>query len=267
MTMRYVCRITRFGAFLVLSLLAMGCQKDRYSSDLPTPNGEFVSTISDSEYPAVVLVVAPGGAGICTGTFVSERAVLTASHCLAANGDYSVVSSFGTFRTSTKRSFGPGVVDDPQDIGMLIFNTDVASRAKGQVYDIHDAVTQGDTLRLVGYGCNNIETRRGSGVKRTGTNVVASVDDYINFLTPISNTSASRGIFGPKNRVASCFGDSGGPAALEKDGKLFVVGVTHAGGQEGLNQVSQYVNVATQNQNRNFLRSVDREFELDIKGI
>ncbi len=270
MLMRNVCcKSARFGALILFSLLALGCQKSRYSGDLPSPSSDFASTISDSQYPAVVLVVAPQGAGICTGTFVSERAVLTASHCVSEDGEYTVVTSFGTFRSSTVAAFGPGVVDDPSDIALIIFDRAVASRSAKQVYDIYDNVAGGDTLRLIGYGCNNITKRTGSGVKRTGTNVVAEIDDYINFITPITSGTRgiAKGIFGPSNRAASCFGDSGGPAAIERGGELFVVGVTHAGGQEDNNQISQYANVATRSDNRSFLRQQNSAHGLDIRGI
>jgi hypothetical protein len=270
MTMRYVGGLlARTCALFIFSALALGCQKARYSGELPTPTREAASIISDSQYPGVILVVSPGNTGICTGTFVSERAVLTASHCVTENGTYTVVTSFGTFRTATKKLFGPGIVDDPNDIALLIFDRAVASREQGQVYAIDDSVATGDVIRLVGYGCNNIDTRRGSGVKRTGTNVVASLDEYIEFLTPLdSGSSSSRGIFGSSNRAASCFGDSGGPAAVEKEnGELVIVGVTHAGGQEGSNQISQYVNVATRSDNRSFLRDAASEYGIEIRGL
>lgn len=264
--MLHVCGKSRLGALIILALLVSGCQKDRQSG-LPTPSGEYAARIADSEYPAVVMVVAPGGAGICTGTFVSEKAVLTAAHCVLDSGTYTIQSSFGTFQSSNVRKLGQGLVDDPHDIALIILPSAVASRSKKQVYDFNDNVHEGDTLRLIGYGCSSVETRRGAGVKRTGTNAVADLNDYIEFLTPVESSNAARGIIGRSNRAGSCFGDSGGPAVYERNGAQFVTGVTHAGGQSGSNQVSQYVNVATDSDNRGFLRSVSADLNLDIRGI
>lgn len=266
MFMWYVGRIARISALIVIASLFMGCGKNLQDDDLPAPNGAFV-TITN-EHPAVVMVLAPGGAGLCTGTFVSERAVVTASHCVDAAGTYTIVASFGQFRTSTRRLLGPGEVDDPSDLAMLVLDQPAASREEGQIYDFHDSVAEGDELELVGFGCNNISTRNGAGVKRKGRNTVADLNDYIEFLTPItSGSNGTRGLFGPANRTASCFGDSGGPALARVNGGFRLVGITHAGGREGSFQVSQYVNVADRSDNRSFLRDIDREFGLGIRGL
>ncbi len=265
--MLYVCRQKLLYFFILL--LTLGCQNHRYSEEgLPAPDGNVQLT---SSYPAVVMVLAPNGQGLCTGTFISERAVLTAAHCAKSIGKYTVFTSFGTFGTSIVEKFGPGVVDDPNDIALLIFETPVASRELNQVYGIHDDIREGDKVRLVGYGCDNIDTRTGSGLKRTGTNVVANISDYIEFLTPRSSSNLgvknSRGILGPENRSGSCFGDSGGPALIEMSGEYKVVGVTHAGSSTSSYLISEYVNVANNSSNRQFLSYMNTYYGLEIEGI
>jgi hypothetical protein len=249
----------------------IGCAKQLGENSLPVPVGE-ISVVS-SGYPAVAMVVLPGGQGMCTGTFVSARAVLTATHCAEKDGTYVVHTSFGDFTTTTHLTFGTGQVDDPNDIALLIFENDVADRSQGQVYDLGKSVQAGDVLRLVGFGCDDINSRSGAGVKRTGTNEVAEVNDYVDFLTPessanASGTQASQRILGPGNRAASCFGDSGGPAlAITGNNNFVVVAVTHAGGTDGQDIISEYVNVATRSDNRDALRQANSEYNLGIVGL
>jgi hypothetical protein len=157
---------------------------------------------------------------------------------------------------------GSGAIDDSNDIGILVFDPGTASAE--QIYNFGNQVANGDTIRLVGLGCNDLDTRRGAGVKRTGTNAVAFVDDYINFLTP---RNYSRGILGPSNRAGSCFGDSGGPAFAEVDGELKIVGVTHAGGVMGQDLISEYINVANRSDNRNWLRDRNNQYNLGMQGL
>ncbi|MCB0405363.1 MAG: trypsin-like serine protease, partial [Bdellovibrionales bacterium] len=86
-----------------------------------------------AEYPAVVKVVSPGGLGLCTGTFISERAVLTAAHCTDRDGTYTVLSGFGVFQTDTVMNYGNGSLGDPNDLALLLFPDAVASRDANQI--------------------------------------------------------------------------------------------------------------------------------------
>lgn len=249
-----------------MSLALISCSKSAQDQDLPTPAGE-VSIVDAGAFPPVVMVILPGGTGMCSGTFISPNTVLTASHCAQTSGTYQIQTSFGNFTTSTKYTFGPGQVDDPNDIALLVFSSDIASPSAGQVYDLGNQVSEGETLQLVGFGCDNISTRAGAGTERTGTNVVSSLDTYINFLTPATVDNGGEAILGPGNRAGSCFGDSGGPALAETANGFTIVGVTHAGGTDGSNLLSEYINVATNTDNTGWLSEKNTSLSLGIQGL
>jgi hypothetical protein len=261
--MRYVGTFARLAALLVVSLSLISCQKALdLESGLPQASKYNVS--ETTQFPGVVLVSAPNG-GLCTGTIISPKAVLTAAHCTLRTGRYSVYGSFGSsVSTYRKVSYGPGEIDDPQDIAILIFPE--GTFQSQYVMKIADSIHSGETATLVGYGCNNIDTQRGAGVKRAGTNQVASVNNYVEFFTPVTSSN-SRGIIGPDNRAGSCPGDSGGPALKQVNGVYQVAAVTHAGGVLGSTIISQYVDISNRSDNRGFIAEVNRNENLGIEGF
>ncbi len=251
-----------FFALWISSILLVGCGKEHSaSSDLPTPSGRLVSSTQD--FPPVVMVLLPGSTGLCTGTIVSSKAVLTAAHCTKNSGSYQIQLDGQSYYTSSRTYTGQGVVESTDDIAILDFSSSPIPNAPS--YALGREVHESDTVELVGYGCNNIDTKSGAGIKRAGQAPVAFLDDYLNFLTPQTN---GRSILGPDNRAGSCFGDSGGPALRKSNGAWEIVGVTHAGGDYGNNElISQYTNVATNSSNRAWLQSVNSQRGLGILGL
>lgn len=248
-------------SLLVVSLLASACGGDQFDAYEAVSNAPVVQT---SEFPMVAFVALPGGRGLCTGTFIASRAVLTAAHCTQEAGTYRIFASFGTFSTTNVVNLSTGQVADPNDIALLILPTDTASWEQGQIAYIGEPARERERVTLVGYGCDSLKTRLGTGTKRKGENFISEIGDYIELETP-QTVAGAHGILGPINRAGSCFGDSGGPMFRMRAGIPEIVGASHSGGYRGSMIISHYIDLH-RTQNIGFLESIANQEGLNMQA-
>ncbi len=241
----------------IFSFLLIGC--GRLDSRTSGAGGNPGSVEVTNEYAWAVKINLPAGGGLCSGSIISRRAVLTASHCLDASGTYRIQAQSGSKMTSNLVRFGSGEVNDPNDIGILYWTSDVWS--DDEVVELGTSAKVGDAVRIVGAGCDDLVRRTGAGVFRTTTNTISSINTHIELETPTAALSGAQGTVRGIIAGGTCFGDSGGPTVLEEGGTFKQIAATHAGGASGGVQYSILVNL-TREDNRGFI--VDKNASLNL---
>ncbi|NBT58671.1 hypothetical protein EBT16_07810 [bacterium] len=101
--MRYVSSWTHFAALVAISFFLMSCQKP-LDLEAGLPQASNFNVTKTTAFPGVVKVIS--STGYCSGTIVSNKAVLTAAHCTLQSGEYTVVGNFGSASTNTHYNFG-----------------------------------------------------------------------------------------------------------------------------------------------------------------
>ncbi|HJK90761.1 MAG TPA: S1 family peptidase [Polyangiaceae bacterium LLY-WYZ-15_(1-7)] len=210
------------------------------STEAPIINGT-----RETGFPEVVAVVRVNSrgsiVGLCTGTVIGPRTVLTAKHCiysdttripdssmrvLVTNNVYGTIT--GTYRVSDSLTTpGPFTDDDlteGQDIAVLTTSSRISGVTPREV--ARSTARNGMPIEIVGFG--RTDPRSGaSGVKYSGTTNVGDI---------------FRNVFQTVGMSRTCQGDSGGPA-FDATGR--VLGVTSFGVDERCREdMSYYTEVA-----------------------
>lgn len=207
---------------------------------------------------------------LCTGSIISERFILTAAHCVRREAANNMRVVFGTNTTTQDGVYGvlrvTGVltpsswatrnseVQDTGDIALVRLAGPLPQGYKTvRMLDSLSRLSAGQKVMLAGYGVTTmapaLEGDDGAGVLR---DVVTTI------INP--NWSSTEILIDESQGKGACHGDSGGPAFIQSNGVLMVIGVTSRGTVADCTENIVYTSVvAYKDFLRNAAQQLDRE--------
>lgn len=222
--------------FLWMNLLACGPDNQHATQAQTILNGQEVS---ENNYRSVIAIIM-NDSSMCTGTLVSPHVVLTAAHCVQGFESFSIL--FGNIvdqplaSLQTNDSWVHPDYDAQQlynDIALLrLVDNPPAGILPLPYLTAHNAVIQddiGQPIDMVGFGQTEVGS---SGTKMIGTNELWLVCTSASGCIENGYYAPNKTFCQDQSPSGICFGDSGGPGFIMRQGKQYVAGVASFVGTE-----------------------------------
>lgn len=230
---------------LMIAVVVSGCNA---SSDQSTMLISAGTEVANTHWTArtVVAIARPvdvqSNKSFCSGTLLSDTAVLTAAHCITGTMTDNYVS-FGPLVTDDSTwlrkikkvirnpDYNPVVPHSPHDLAILVlespapFGTSFATIAAPTV-----EYSNNQEALLVGFGSTNDVA--GTGKLRMATGHLTSEHASSNLITVTGDGNSN-----------TCTGDSGGPVFFQVGPEIVIGGVTSWGPSCTFSTVSHYVDL------------------------
>lgn len=173
---------------------------------------------------------------LCTATLIKNNIALTAAHCInpraskpvvifgpnlrapeAIREKASAVKVYPKWNQSSKSGMDQG------DIALVKFDGGIPSGYNKIATASSDrSIKTGGQVVLAGYGISNARTKEGAGRLRKTSVQIAN-----------SRPGKSEMILDQSKGRGACHGDSGGPAYIQRNGKMILAGITNRGYPNG----------------------------------
>lgn len=154
------------------------------------------------------IVMTMGGRGLCTAAFISDRHLISASHCYASDGAVSLRVSAPTWDNGANHTFQAQVKrsgsNQSLDVAIIDLGRSVDWATPARRFVVHAGKASSAELHVYGFG---------SGGSSGAAGTLRAAPDR----ATIRVTDNGRGnLSGTAGAAQLCTGDSGGPAFVEK---------------------------------------------------